>query len=385
MLPKLDRCTGCGACAAVCPIDCIRMTGDTAGFLYPQVDQNRCLHCNSCERSCPVLQPPQVAESVEISAAQNTDAAIRQESSSGGVFTALAQMMIRSGGTVCAAVYNQEFGVEHRIAFTMEELAPMRGAKYAQSHAGHLFRQLKELLAGGTPVMFVGTPCQCAALRSYLGKDDANLLLVDMICHGVPAPAVWEAYVQRRRQLDADGQPVASINLRDKSTGWSKYAYSVLFRYPNGDVYCVPQGKDPYMRGFVGDLYLRPACSQCSFKGILRCSDLTLGDCWGIWDSHPDFDDNKGTSLLLIQSKAGQEMWDKVRHGFCCVALTVEDVTGYNPSAVSASAAHDARSAFFQRFEAGEPVDELIPDILSPKPPEASRIKRILRKLLPRR
>ena len=384
MLPERDLCTGCGACAAVCPKDCITMTGDAEGFLYPKIDQARCVDCKQCEKICPVFRQPKVAETVQFVAARNTDSHVRQESSSGGVFTAVAQEVLREGGAVCAAVYNEDFGVEHRIAFTVEELAPMRGAKYVQSHAGHLFRNLKALLTDGKPVMFVGTPCQCAALRSYLGREYENLLLVDLICHGVPAPGVWSAYLDRRRKLDADGQNLTSVNLRDKTTGWSRYAYSVRIGYSDGTSYLMPQQRDRYMNGFVGNLFLRPSCGRCSFKGIGRCSDLTLGDCWGIWDSHPEFDDNKGTSLLMIQSPKGQRLWNSVCHGFDTLELTEEAVTKYNPSAMYASEPRANRAEFFARLEGGEPLDELLEDLLAPKTPPVNPIKAFLHRLLKR-
>ena len=384
LLPNRDECTGCGGCAAVCPKGCIRMRADSEGFLYPEVDESQCVNCKMCEKACAVLKSPRVSQSAELVAAQNMDALVRQESSSGGVFTALAERIIRQGGTVCAAAYNEDFSVAHRIAFNVKQIAPMRGAKYAQSHAGHLFRQLKELLKEGKPVMFVGTPCQCAGLKGYLGQDYDQLLTVDMICHGVPAPVVWENYVNRRRELDANGAPVASINLRNKSTGWSNYAYSVMFQYADGSVYSVPQGQDPYMRGFVGDLYLRPSCSRCSFKGLHRCSDLTLGDCWGIWNTHPEFDDNKGTSLLIIQSSRGQRAWDGIKDGFYTVPLTREEAFKSNSSALASSEVHPQREAFFTRLSDAEPVEELIRDILEPKAPRQSLIKRVLRRIYKR-
>ena len=384
-LPNHEACTGCGSCAAVCPKGCIQMTADDEGFFYPQIDQDQCVDCKKCESACAVLHPPKVGDTAQIHAAQNMDSVIRQESSSGGVFTALAELFIRKGGAVCAAVYNEDFSVEHKIAFTVEEIAPMRGAKYVQSYAGHLFQQLKQLLANGRPLMFVGTPCQCAGLRAYLGQEHENLLLVDMICHGVPAPSVWKAYLARRRALDAEGSEIAAINLRDKSTGWSKYAYSVKFQYTDGRVYSVQQGQDPYMRGFVGDLYLRPSCSHCSFKGINRCSDLTLADCWGIWDSHPAFDDNKGTSLVLLQSPKGRTMWQRVSDQFQCVTLSAEAVAQCNPSAVTSATPHDLREEFFARLRAGEPVDELIwAVLLPPTPPRQGIIKRVLNRILSR-
>lgn len=381
MLPKNDRCTGCGACSAVCPKNCISMTQDAEGLLYPQIDASRCVGCQKCEKVCPVLRPLEVAQSTQAYATRNDDEQIRQKSSSGGVFTALAKTVIEKGGAVCAAAYDENFAVTHRIAHGQEELAFMRGAKYVQSHAGHLFRQLKELLDGGTPVLFVGTPCQCAGLKAYLGQEYEQLLLVDMICHGVPAPVVWDNYVNYRNQRDANGSDLVAVDQRDKSTGWSHYAYSVTFRYANGKAYSVPQGEDPYMRGFVQNLYLRPSCSGCSFKGIGRCSDLTLGDCWGIWDSHPEFDDNRGTSLLLVQSEKGRKLWGQIQSGFCTVALTAEEAVGSNPSAVRASEAHPRREEFFSRLRAGEPVEPLIRELLTPKPERQSLLRRILKRI----
>lgn len=381
MLPKSERCTGCGACAAICPKSCIRMIPDDEGFLYPQIDGSQCVGCKKCETACPVLQVPKASESVQAYAVQNMDRLVRQQSSSGGVFTALAKQVIQKGGVVCAAVYNDQFEVEHRIADTEEELAPMRGAKYSQSHAGHLFRQLKELLESGKPVMFTGTPCQCAGLKAYLGKEYAQLLLVDMICHGVPAPAVWGSYINHRRQQDSNGSDLISVDQRDKSTGWSHYAYSITFRYANGHTYSVRQSEDPYMRGFVQNLYLRHSCSNCTFKGIGRCSDLTLGDCWGIWESHPDFDDNKGTSLLLIQSENGQKLWECIQSDFRTVALTAEEAVLYNPSAMRVSDAHPCRAELFSRLRTGEPVVPLIRDLLTPKAERQSLIRKLLRKI----
>lgn len=382
-LPNRDLCTGCGGCAAACPKGCIRMEADAEGFLYPRVDQSQCVDCKKCEQTCAVLHKPAVGESVQAWATRNTDSDVRRESSSGGVFTALAKCVIGDGGAVCAAVYTEDWTVVHKIAFTVEALAAMRGAKYVQSHAGHLFARLKSLLTEGKPVMFVGTPCQCAGLKAYLGQDYERLILVDMVCHGVPAPSVWKAYVRRRRELDANGAELMSVNLRDKSTGWSRYAYSVKFQYANGSAYCVPQGQDPYMRGFVGDLYLRPSCSACSFKGISRCSDLTLGDCWGIWDTHPEFDDDQGVSALLIHSKKGQMLWSDISTQFHSMQLTEEDVTNYNSSAIHSSAPHPRRVVFFDRLSSGEPIDELISNVLLENAPKKGVFRRILDRLLP--
>lgn len=374
----MDDCTGCGGCAAICPKSCITMIADKEGFLYPQVQQSDCINCNLCEKVCPLLKRPALSKRTQALAAQNQDSSVRSTSSSGGVFTALAELVLREGGAVCAAVYGEDFSVQHKIAVTSDDIASMRGAKYAQSNIGQLYPELKELLDEDQSVLFVGTPCQCAGLKAYLGKDYSKLLLVDMICHGVPSPAVWHAYLQWRKKKDASGSAIDTVNLRSKSTGWSRYAYSVNITYLNGCAYSVPQGEDPFMSGFAQNLYLRPSCSNCAFKGVERCSDLTLGDCWGIWDSHPEFDDNKGTSLVLIQSQKGQQMWNKIRSNFRFIALKDEDAISCNPSAVSSSSPHPARAEFFARLSEGEPMDELIWDQLLPKPSKKSLIKRCI-------
>ncbi len=373
---RTEDCTGCGACAAVCPKACIAMKPDSEGFLYPQIDTTRCVNCHRCEQVCPVHQGVLLFDETKAVAAQNQNDSIRQSSSSGGVFTALAERILEDGGVVCAAAYDDKFAVVHKITNQAERLAAFRGAKYAQSHSGHLFGEIKTLLAADTPVLFVGTPCQCAGLRSYLGKKPENLLLVDMVCHGVPSPDVWQRYLDLRRSTNGE---ISAINLRNKSTGWSRYAYSVEICHENGTVYSVPQGQDPFMRGFTSDLYLRPSCSRCSFKGYERCTDLTLGDCWGIWELMPEFDDNQGTSLLLIHSTKGQEMWQSIQDDFRHVELDKESAVRYNPSTLTSSTAHPKREVFFSRLD-GEPVDWLIQDCLT-VPQKTGLLRRILRRL----
>ena len=357
------------------------MRTDSEGFLYPVIDKMQCISCGKCEKVCPVLKGIPCSNQTEFYAAQNNAPLIRESSSSGGVFSALANKVLQKDGAVCAAIYNKDFAVSHKIVVSKEETAQMRGAKYSQSHASHLFPELESMLKAGKQVLFVGTPCQCAGLKAYLGKDYGNLLLVDMICHGVPSPLVWQAYINRRKTLDAGEGKLAAIDLRNKSTGWSRYAYSVKFSYENGAVYSAVQGQDPFMRGFTGDMYLRPSCSACSFKGVHRCSDLTLGDCWGIWDTHPEFDDNRGTSLLMIHSARGKTIWNEISKDFRILELNEEEAIRQNPSAVTSSKPHPLRAVFFERLKKQEPVDVLIWDLLTPKKRKPGLIRRIIRKL----
>ena len=374
-------CSGCGSCAAVCPKNCITMVADAEGFLYPEVDITRCVNCGRCQKVCPVQARPAVHGQTTALAAQNANLQIRQQSSSGGVFTALAERILADGGSVCGAVYDSDFSVHHIIANTSSEIAKMRGAKYAQSYAGHLYPRLKQLLEEDKPVLFVGTPCQCAGLKAFLGCEYENLLFVDMVCHGAASPFVWQRYLKRRKALDACGAELRAVNVREKSTGWSRYAYSVRFEYDNGACYSILQGKDPFMMGFVGNLYLRPSCSRCAFKGLERCADLTLGDCWGIWDSHPEFDDDKGTSLLLIHSPKGNAAWKDIASDFSFIDLDTDEALAQNPSALVSSPSHPKRAEFFAQLANQTAVDALIMDCIFPKPGKRSFIKRLVGRL----
>lgn len=377
MLAPIETCTGCGSCAAICPQNCITMTADAEGFRYPQADNARCVDCGLCLSACPVQTALPVSDHVTALAAKNKDAQARKRSSSGGIFTALAEHILTVGGAVCAAAYTENFSVKHVIIREIAELPPLRGAKYAQSVADTCFPALKTLLDSDIPVLFVGTPCQTAGLRAYLGREYDHLLLVDMICHGVPSPAVWHTYL---RELETrTGAPIEAIDLRNKSTGWSRYGYSVEIQYKTGIKDTHTQSQDWFMQGFTGDLYLRPSCTNCAFKGVQRHSDLTLGDCWGIWEIDPLFDDDKGTSLLLIQSEKGANIWAVIRDAFDWMALETETAVRYNPSAVHCATPHPRRAEFFARLQNGEAVTPLVAEILLPgsqqKPILLRRIK----------
>lgn len=360
MLVDALQCCGCGSCAVSCPVACITMEYDNEGFRYPRVNQNRCIHCKSCEKACPAMVPAFSAGVPKAIAAQNLDASVRAMSSSGGVFSALARETIRCGGLVCAAVYDADFSVTHILADTPEAVARQRGAKYSQSCAEQCYMQIRTALRGGTPVLFVGTPCQTAGLRAFLGRDDENLLLVDMICHGVVSSKVWTRYLEERRKLDAGETSVVSVNLRSKVSGWSRYRYSVSIHYADGSTYQVHQGEDLLMQGFTRNLYLRPSCSQCAFKGENRCADLTLGDYWGIWNHHPKLDDNQGTSLLLVHTSKGQAAWNTVENQFRAMETSYQEAISENPSAVRSSPPCDARETFFRGLDREKSVIQWI-------------------------
>ncbi len=378
MLPDQNICTGCGACAAACPSGCLTMVPGEEGFCYPVADPARCTQCGLCEGVCPALRPGQGTGMPEALAVKNRDAALRRDSSSGGVFTALARDTLARGGWVCGAIYDEYFAVRHVLTKQEGEIAPMRGAKYSQSRAEDCFPRIQGLLEENTPVLFAGTPCQCAGLRAFLGGDPPGLLTVDMVCHGVPSEKVWIRWLDFRRKTDAPGASITGVNLRSKASGWSRYSYSVEISYSDGSCYRRPQGQDAFLRGFVQNLYLRPSCARCQHKGLSRQSDLTLGDFWGIWELHPEFDDDRGVSLLLLQSEKGRQAWGRIAGDFDALTVDCSQAVAQNPSALHPSQPHKNREKFFRGLEKTNDLESWINTCLAGgKPSLLSRLRRL--------
>jgi len=381
MLISRNLCTGCGACAVSCPQNCIEMLADQEGFRYPEIDLERCISCHRCEQVCPMLNKKAPQADTQAFAVRHMDEDIRRRSSSGGVFPALASSVIENSGVVCGAVYTENFTVEHVIIETVSEISRLQGAKYAQSKAEHLFPVIRNMLDVGRMVLFSGTPCQVAGLSAYLNKAYDNLLLVDMICHGVPSPLVWSKYLGFRSAKDAGNAKIASVNQRDKQSGWSKYRYSISIAYENGAWYSSPQSSDMFMRGFVNNLYLRPSCAQCQLKGIQRNADITLGDYWGVWDQHPDFDDDKGISVALVHTAKGMEFWQKIG---CCVdavPISTQEAVKQNPSALESAMPHQNREQFFNLMDSSD-FDGLVSALLLGQETKRNSLKSMIKKLL---
>ena len=339
-----DACTGCGACAGVCPKHCIHMEADAEGFLYPRIDTDACIGCGLCERTCPASAEKTADSLKQAYAAYHRNQDIRQSSSSGGVFTAIAQYVIQQNGIVFGARLDETMGVIHGYADTVEGLSAFRGSKYVQSEIGDAYRQAKEFLKQGRLVLFSGTPCQIGGLRSYLGKPYGNLICQDIICHGVPAPLAWKKYLEDQQRI-FDGKPVAA-SFRDKTHGWSNFSISI--RFSNGKNYLRPMKQDSFMKAFLMNFCLRDSCYQCAFKQEARQADITLADFWGINWVAPQMNDDRGTSLVLIHSEQGENLFVAVREELEWMPVEWKASIDMNPAMCASVARPPRRDRFME-------------------------------------
>lgn len=300
-----DFCTGCGVCAAVCPSAAVNMQPDAHGFLRPAVDAAVCTDCGLCVRKCPASTPPQTSEHTDVLTGYAKDRALLPLSSSGAIFPVLAAEIIRRGGVVFGAAFDEHFDVVHTAAESVAGLSALCSSKYVQGRIpSDCYPQIKAALTAGRWVYFGGLPCQAAALKSYLGRDYETLITQDTACHSVPSPLVWEGY---KAELEKQyGGKLTAFSFRNKANGWE--AYHICAAFENGREFVQPAAENPYQRGFIKGLYSRSSCFVCKFKGIERCSDITLADYWGVKGIQPDAYNPQGTSLILIHSEKGRSL-----------------------------------------------------------------------------
>lgn len=351
-----EDCCGCYACYNICPKECITMESDNEGFWYPKIDKNKCINCNLCKKICPIINKPDGSLYEKKSYALfNKNEKIRLESSSGGIFSILAEYVINNHGSVYGAAFDEDFNVKHIKITSLQDIELLRGSKYVQSKINDIFKSIKFNLKNNKIVLFTGTPCQIAGLQSFLQKKYDNLILMDIVCHGVPSPLVWQQYINELEQNYK--QNIKSIYFRDKSTGWKKYSVKFLF---DKDEYKNFGFKDIYMKGFLNDIYLRPSCYNCNFKGIERVSDITVADFWGIEKVLPELDDDKGTSLIVIHSKKGKQLFDKLSEKMISNDVNLNEAIKYNPSMISSVKYNGKRKDFFLELNSGEELINLI-------------------------
>ena len=373
MISIIDKkdCCGCNACVQRCPKECIIMKADNEGFLYPIVDTDVCIDCGICEKVCPIINQAEPQKPLKVYAAYNKNEEIRIQSSSGGIFTLLAEETIKKGGVVFGVKFNEDWMPEFDYTETIEGIAPFRGSKYVQAIIGNAYKQAEEFLKSGRDVLFSGTPCQIAGLKKYLRKEYENLIAVDIICHGVPSPKVWEMYLKEtcykllKSMPDEKNQSVSpmgetykscieAISFRSKITGWKKYSFLLKLNFSTCDekntvVFNEPFVKNHYMRAFLSDTILRPSCYACPSKQGKSHSDITIADFWGINNIDSAFDDDKGCGAIFINTVKGEEFYPIARTIY--KEKTFDEVIAYNSAYYNSPTPHFNRKKFFKELK----------------------------------
>lgn len=350
MIDKIGtRCTGCEACANICPKACIAMTEDREGFRFPEIDSSKCIGCDLCERACPVLSPIPIEKTeadVKVYALIHKDDGVRAKSSSGGAFSAIAEYVLEQGGVVFGAAFDEKFDVRHIGVETVEDLSKLRGSKYVQSWIGDTYRKAKKFLQEGRLVFFTGTACQTSGLLGYLGKDYDNLITQDLICHGVPSPLAWRKYIRFREQLERS--ETEHIFFRDKTHGW--HNWHIAFSFKNGNEYKQNQRDDMMIAAFLQGKCSRKSCYDCPFKQKCRQADFTLADYWGIDKIAPELDDDRGISSVYVNSSKAQRVLDAISDRVFLKEMDLDTAVAYNMAMVESEKLSSSRGDFLREL-----------------------------------
>lgn len=368
------KCSGCSACMAVCGVNAIAMKTDREGFAYPVADASVCVECGACVRVCPELNPDNERTAQATFAGRTLDDATRMESSSGGIFSALATAVLAGGGVVYGAAFSKDWNVGHIRVDNADSLGRLRGSKYLQSHMGNSLRELQDDLRQGRKVLFTGTPCQVAGVLKYLRKPYENLYTAEVVCHGVPSPAVWQTYLSNILSGVRDAESIQTVSFRDKSDGgsWSDYRLKLTLRAAAPSVEPITLvnqhfGENVYVAAFLRNLSLRPACYECPFKSGRSGADIALGDFWGIQEEIPQLHDEKGVSLVVARTEKGLAALGRLND---CRLEKVEYDAGlrHNPALEHSVARPEARAFFFAMLRLTGNVGRALGLTISPNP-----------------
>lgn len=372
---KKELCCGCYSCINICPKKCILMEVDNEGFWYPKVDKKRCINCNLCVNVCQMYKSLIKEEFLKSAyACKNLDEDVRINSSSGGIFNILCEEVINLGGVVFGAAFNKDFEVYHTYAENINDCYKFRGSKYVQSKIGNTYKQAKLFLENGRIVLFSGTQCQIKGLNLYLNKKYDNLITVDIICHGVPSPKVFKSYI--KNLSINNNSAIRDIKFRDKKNGWREYNFVIEFK--NNIKYRKTLDKDLYMKGFLNNLYLRPSCYKCTAKNFTNSSDISLADYWGIRLNHPELDDDKGVSLVIINNKNGEKIFNLISNKIDSILTDLDFAIEKNKCIIKPVNYNKNRDNFFNEFN-GYNLDKLIKKYTKVSP--LKYIKKRIRKI----
>lgn len=364
-----NKCTGCTACMNICPTGAISMKEDNEGFKYPTIDQKKCINCGLCKRTCPVINTSSNESLNESFIGYNKNEEIRLKSSSGGIFSILANYVLDNSGIVIGAAFIDN-KLKHIAIEKKEYLYKLRSSKYLQSNLEDIFKYIKNNIKN-KKILFTGTPCQTAGLKAFLKKDYDNLICIDVVCHGVPSPLLFSKYVSELEKENND--KLINYDFRDKSKGWTPYLNSAKFKNKTVKTKAID---NPYMKLFLSDVALRESCFNCNFKLGNKYSDITLGDFWGVNNYYPEMNDNKGISAIIINTEKGKEIFKNISNDIIFKECKLEEIVNGNPSLKYSGKYPTNRKKFFNDFDKYTTVE------LSKKYSKKNKLyKKVMRKI----
>lgn len=342
-----NACTGCGACYNKCPVSAIKTEYDAEGFIFPTVTEE-CINCGQCKSVCPALNPLKPFDTPESYAVWASDE-IRLKSSSGGMFSILANYVLANGGAVCGAAYTDDHMYVHHIwAESEEELAPLRGSKYVQSDTELTFKQAKKYLDSGRMVLYTGCACQIAGLYKFLGKEYENLYTADLVCHGSNSVTAYQSFIKEF----SGGEEIEKVDFRDKV--YFPWSTPQVVYLKNGEVKKAAWSEGAWYKGFLEGVINRNNCYKCPYAKAERIADITMADCWQVHRINPKFDDHKGTSLVLVNSPKGKKLFKKLKPDMkLCEKVPLSEVRKYNGQLNWPTPAHPSRKYFFSHLDQG--------------------------------
>lgn len=339
-----NKCSGCTACASICPKQAITMEVGKDGFRYPVINQEKCIDCGLCKKTCPILNTKENKAINKCYVAYSKNEQYSNSSSSGGIFPLIANLILEENGIVIGAAFDKNNKLNHIAITKKEDLIKLKGSKYLQSNLDNIFKYVKENIKE-KKILFVGTPCQVAGLKAFIKEND-NLICIDLVCHGVPSPKLFDKYIKELEEKNND--KLLKYDFRDKCSGWDSYSNTATFK---NSKYTELQKDNAYMKIFLSDVALRESCYDCNFKLGNKYSDITLGDFWGVQKYYPEMYNKKGTSAIIVNTEKGKELFSTIKNSLEYKKCNIEEIIEGNPSIKTSSKYNPKREKFFSESD----------------------------------
>lgn len=343
MFVEKKNCSGCGACVDACQSGAVSMVRDAEGFWYPKINRKKCTDCGRCGQVCPLKRQERTIDNNLYYGVQAKEEAVRYSSSSGGIFSILAQYVFGKQGSVYGAGYHGRMKVVHKEVRNMRQLEEIKRTKYVQSDMTGVYRKIEGQLKEGRWVLFCGTPCQAHALRLFLNRSYSNLIVVDLVCYGVPSPGIWQSYVNYLERRH-NGQ-MTDFSFRDKRKADNGHTCSYVIDRVE---YSYSLYIDPYCKMYFTNYILRPSCYNCHYCMVERESDFTIGDFWGIEKIKPEIDDGMGTSIVMLHTDQAKDIWNDIQSELNWFTCTKEEIL--QPRLISPTIAAEKRGELMRWY-----------------------------------